>query len=575
MSRQRLRPALSEGASIPCPRCGGSGHIRDTESSALQILRVIQEESLKDSTASVLCQVPVEVASFLLNEKRAEISKIEMKQRINVLMVPNKSLETPNYKLERLKHDDPRLDNIEASYKLAEVMEDPTTVTRRSQERSNKQEPIIKGVLPDQPAPVAPPPVVKPVAPAPVAAKPAAPAPVAETGFFGWLKSLFGASPEAAPVAPKPETTDKDTQRDQRPPRGGRGDGRGEGRGDGRGEGRGDGRGEGRGGRGGRGGRDEAPRTEGQGQGRGGRGGRGPREGQGQRNERDGETRPLNAIPAPGSDNLPTPTLSEEDARGGPQRQERPARGAERSERGGRGRNRGERGHRNENGASGSPVGNETVREQQQPMAEAYAPSAAPELTESSQTLANANVDEGGVQNESPREGSGTSGRRERRPRNRGGRDRADRPSEETASRELFATPEAAMEQSGAEVAEPALTAPIADTRTEVQEVSAVPAAAVQAPAVIAPVAAPVEAPAAALPQVQAFALPVDKLAEVAQQAGLVWVNSDAEKIAAVQAAIAATPAPVHAPRERPPAVVVDAGPLVLVETRRQLGQDA
>ena len=59
MSRQRLRPALSEGASIPCPRCGGSGHIRDTESSALQILRVIQEESMKDNTAAVLVQVPV------------------------------------------------------------------------------------------------------------------------------------------------------------------------------------------------------------------------------------------------------------------------------------------------------------------------------------------------------------------------------------------------------------------------------------------------------------------------------------------------------------------------------------
>ena len=114
MSRQRLKPTLSEGSSIPCPRCGGSGHIRDTESSALQILRVIQEESLKDSTAAVLVQVPVEVASFLLNEKRTEITKIELKQRINVLLVPNKSLDTPNYKLERLKHDDARLDNLDS-----------------------------------------------------------------------------------------------------------------------------------------------------------------------------------------------------------------------------------------------------------------------------------------------------------------------------------------------------------------------------------------------------------------------------------------------------------------------------
>ena len=138
MSRQRLRPALSEGASIPCPRCGGHGHIRDTESSALQILRIIQEESMKDGTAAVHVQVPVEVASFLLNEKRTEIAKIELKQRVNVIMVPNKTLETPNYRLERLKHDDPRLDNLQASYHMAEEIEDPTTVTRRSHERDQQ-----------------------------------------------------------------------------------------------------------------------------------------------------------------------------------------------------------------------------------------------------------------------------------------------------------------------------------------------------------------------------------------------------------------------------------------------------
>src|SRR3982750_4476697 len=165
MSRQRLRPALSEGASIPCPRCGGHGHIPDPESSGLQILRLIQEESMKDGTAAVHVQVPVEVASFLLNEKRAEIAKIELKQRLNVIMVPNKTLETPNYKLERLKHDDPRLDNIQASYHMADEVEDPTLVTRRSQEKHNKQEPLIKGVLPDAPAPmpVAKPPVQEPV----------------------------------------------------------------------------------------------------------------------------------------------------------------------------------------------------------------------------------------------------------------------------------------------------------------------------------------------------------------------------------------------------------------------------
>ncbi|MGB4559911.1 MAG: Rne/Rng family ribonuclease, partial [Burkholderiaceae bacterium] len=249
MSRQRLRPALSEGASIPCPRCGGSGHIRDTESSALQILRIIQEESQKDNTASVLCQVPVDVASFLLNEKRTEIAKIELKQRINVLMVPNKTLETPNYKLERLKHDDPRLDGMEVSYKMAEVNEDPTSVTRRSQEPTNKQSPIIKGVLPDAPAPVAAP-KTEPVKPQ-AKTGPSTPtsSPKAETqkqGFMGWLKNLFSSSPaaapHAAPVAPaKPSRDEQETRSDGRGGRG-RGDGRGRGSRSDRGEGRNEGR---------------------------------------------------------------------------------------------------------------------------------------------------------------------------------------------------------------------------------------------------------------------------------------------------------------------------------------------
>ncbi|MBU2284800.1 MAG: Rne/Rng family ribonuclease, partial [Gammaproteobacteria bacterium] len=215
MSRQRLKPALSEGSSIPCPRCGGSGHIRDTESSALQILRIIQEESMKDNTAAVHVQVPVEVASFLLNEKRPEIAKIELKQRVTVLMVPSKTLETPNYKLERLKHDDPRLDHIDASYKMVEDQEDPVAVTRRSQEPTNKQTPVIKGVLPDAPAPVAVPrpepvrstaqaPATPAPAPAPATAPAAAPAALpVESRVINWLKNLFtGASVPAAEPPP-------------------------------------------------------------------------------------------------------------------------------------------------------------------------------------------------------------------------------------------------------------------------------------------------------------------------------------------------------------------------------------
>jgi ribonuclease E len=75
-----------------------------------------------------------------------------------------------------------------------------------------------------------------------------------------------------------------------------------------------------------------------------------------------------------------------------------------------------------------------------------------------------------------------------------------------------------------------------------------------------------------ALPKVQPFELPLNELAQIAESSGLQWVNSDAERIAQARAAIAAEPKPVHVPRERPPAIVLDAGPLVLVETRRELG---
>ncbi len=186
LSRQRLRPALSEGSHITCPRCNGTGHIRDTESSALQILRMVQEESMKENTAAVHVQVPVEVTSFLLNEKRTEIAKIELKQRITVLLVPNKHLDTPNYRLERLRHDDPRLENLQVSYSMIEEPDDEVGITRREKFKA-KQEPVIKGILPDTPAPIAAP---KPEpAPAPVAVCTGA-RPRGRAGRVGWFLRL-------------------------------------------------------------------------------------------------------------------------------------------------------------------------------------------------------------------------------------------------------------------------------------------------------------------------------------------------------------------------------------------------
>src|SRR4051794_9880387 len=106
LSRQRLRPSLGEGSNITCPRCNGTGHIRGTESTALHILRIIQEEGMKDNTAAVHAQVPVDVATFLLNEKRVDLQLIESRHRVNVTLIPNIHLETPNYPTERRRHDD-------------------------------------------------------------------------------------------------------------------------------------------------------------------------------------------------------------------------------------------------------------------------------------------------------------------------------------------------------------------------------------------------------------------------------------------------------------------------------------
>ncbi len=234
LSRQRLRPALSEGSHITCPRCNGTGHIRDTESSALQILRMVQEESMKENTAAVHVQVPVEVTSFLLNEKRTEITKIELKQRVTVLLVPNKNLDTPNYRLERLRHDDPRLENLQASYTMIEEASEETGVTRREKTVA-KQAPVIKGVLPETPAPAALPKPVAVPAPLPASASarpiPAAAVATSGTGFFGWIARLFGGgtpaeqprTAAATTVKSPAAATDSKSERPQRGERGGRG----------------------------------------------------------------------------------------------------------------------------------------------------------------------------------------------------------------------------------------------------------------------------------------------------------------------------------------------------------------
>jgi ribonuclease E len=568
LSRQRLKPALSEGASIPCPRCGGSGHVRDTESSALQILRIIQEESMKENTAAVDVQVPVEVASFLLNEKRPEIAKIELRQRVNVTLVPNKTLETPHYRLERLKHDDPRLDKTESSYKLAEEFEDLTTVTRRSQEPTNRQTPVIKGVLRDAPAP----------APAPVettpAPEPSVPMvePGSEGGLMGWLKNLFGVAPPPPPAPqPAPAPAANDARSGERRSSGNRGSRGGRGRG-----------GSGGGSNGSTDAREpREPRESREGGGRRGRGERGDaaraERGGDQGENRRAASASQNTNAAPEGAPAGETTAQNKGERGGNRRGRTDRGDAPRSERNDASRTERANAGRSERGETARPDRNGGDRAEPASLVSVKA-------VEATETTA-ADFD--------PATAAERPQRRERRSRDLYRRDRRGSGSSDSGE-----TP-GGGEEPDAGLSEP-VSQPAPDhadgeqahrsyfarrTAEEVPAVAAAISASVEpaaafvaaAPLVPAPEMAPAseELPAPAAPahppEVQPYALPEGDLAHVAQAAGLEWVGSNLDKVAAAQAAIAAEPEPVRVPRERPPAVEAQAEPLVLVETQQDL----
>ncbi|MGC9161978.1 MAG: Rne/Rng family ribonuclease [Thiomonas sp.] len=568
LSRQRLRPALSEGAYVTCPRCNGTGHIRDTESSALQILRIIQEEAMKEGTAAVHVQVPVEVASFLLNEKRAEITKIELRQRLSILLIPNKHLDTPNYKLERLKHDDPRLDNLPTSYKMADEIEEDAAITRRNREHRPRQEAKVQGITPEgqAPAPAAEPPAPAP-APVPAAAPttppPAAPAPAAAGGLFGWVKRLFGAAPQpitptepapppthAAPVLTQPVGTTS-----ARGPRNGNGH---------NGSRR-------------RGGRDRQ------------------REGR-QHPKADGNetsvdsTQPLEATPGRGRpQRAPAATPEREDLR-----ERKPEEATTRKSQAGAtdeaatldtaSRNRQRRPRRD--AAESVPATEPAATD---PIAlESAAPAEAVALDQP------ANGDEGAAQ-------------AERKTRNRRGRGRrggrretgaaapgsvtsaetedvmqadSDQPAEAhgpsfgSLAAPVVPAALAAADQAGAQAAPSAapetLPALSPSAPSPAMPQPAHPAAAAE----IAPDATPPAPSPTALavsPQSTAEVLPVEELQARVQAAGLVWVQSDPQAIRRAQEALAAQPAPIHVPRERKPVPKLDEGPLILVETVRTL----
>ena len=190
LSRQRLQTSLGETSHISCPRCHGTGHIRSVESSALHILRILQEEAMKENTAAVHAQVPVDVATYLLNEKRNEFHSIETRLKVNVLLIPNVNLDTPHYTVSRLRHDELNQGDVaEPSYKLAAVPADAAEPAAAAQ-RTEAPRPLaaVRGITPAQPAPLP--------SPAPEAAKEIKPSIFDK--IVGWLTR----KPEPAPATP-------------------------------------------------------------------------------------------------------------------------------------------------------------------------------------------------------------------------------------------------------------------------------------------------------------------------------------------------------------------------------------
>ena len=204
LSRERLQPSLGESSHIPCPRCHGTGHIRGTESSALHILRILQEEAMKENSAAIRAQVPVDVATFLLNEKRAEIHAIESRLKVDIVLIPNIHLETPHYNIQRLRQDEVGEDETLPSYQMVEIP--PETAEEKSggnEAKPQRQIAAVRGITPEQPAPIV-----------------AVEAPQTE----GWLSKVkkmfgFGASKEEEEKIAKPRGRTRDSQSERRPPR--------------------------------------------------------------------------------------------------------------------------------------------------------------------------------------------------------------------------------------------------------------------------------------------------------------------------------------------------------------------
>jgi len=217
MSRQRLRPSISESTNIVCPRCNGMGVIRSVESLALAILRLIGEEARKERTAKVIAQLPVDVATYLMNEKRDWLNSIETRSSVDVILVPNRYLDTPAYELRRVRDDEVGLPEYSViSHQMAvQPQVDMEAIAAEEKAPPAAPTPAVTTVVPSTPAP----PAVEapPAPPVPVAA----PIPPPQFGprdgaFVRLWHWLFGDKRAPEPVSPPPPVRADRERRDRR-----------------------------------------------------------------------------------------------------------------------------------------------------------------------------------------------------------------------------------------------------------------------------------------------------------------------------------------------------------------------
>ncbi|EMM7194656.1 ribonuclease E [Raoultella planticola] len=224
MSRQRLSPSLGESSHHVCPRCSGTGTVRDNESLSLSILRLIEEEALKENTQEVHAIVPVPIASYLLNEKRAAVSAIETRQGdVRVIIVPNDQMETPHYSVLRVRKGE---ETSTLSYLLPKLHEEEMALPADEEpaERKRPEQPALATfVMPDvPPAPEQEIPVAAPAAAKPAVAAAAPAQPGLLSRFFGALKNIFSGAEETKPAEPQVEKKAEEKperQQERRKPR--------------------------------------------------------------------------------------------------------------------------------------------------------------------------------------------------------------------------------------------------------------------------------------------------------------------------------------------------------------------